>query len=222
MRKNRWIYVARRLAFLAGAGALTACESLLPSRTAQCPPIPPVESEASITQSETPQPALIKKPEVIPDPQYEEIAEPAVTQLPDGRLIVGGVEFVKIDPPGVVYEARIDSGANTSSLDARNLEFFERDGKRWVRFTLRETKNAEKATLEKPIKSFVLVSQTNTAEPDRRPVIRLRMGLGPTSEIIEFSLTDRSRMSYPVLLGRQYLLDRAVIDISHSHLQKVR
>lgn len=220
MSGNRWIYLALRLALLAGTGALMACESLLPSRLAQCPPASPTEPQASVTQDDAPKPVLMKKPAVFPDLQYDDVTKSVVTQLPDGRLIVGGVESVKIDPPGIVYDARIDSGANTSSLDARNLEIFERDGKRWVRFTLRESGNAEPVTLEKPVKSFVLVSQTNNEEPDRRPVIRLRMNLGPTSDIIEFSLTDRSRMTYPVLLGREYLIDRAVIDISHSHLQK--
>jgi len=222
MRGYGWIGVGWRLALLACMGALTACGSLLPSRASNCPAVETGESENPMAKTETSKQDKIKKPAVIPKPRTKEVVKPASNQLPDGRLIVGDVEYVKINPPGIVYEARIDSGANTSSLDAQNLEIFERDGKRWVRFTLRPAGDGAPATLEKPIKSFVRVSQTNNAESDRRPVIRLRMDLGPTSEVIAFSLTDRSRMTYPVLLGRQYLLDRAVIDISHSHLQKTR
>ena len=44
------------------------------------------------------------------------------------------MEHVYISPPGILLTARIDTGATTSSIDARNIEPFERDGKRWVRF----------------------------------------------------------------------------------------
>jgi len=44
----------------------------------------------------------------------------------------------------------------------------------------------------------------------------------PTPETVDISLTNRSRMSYPILLGREYLLDRAIVDVSRGHIQDLQ
>ena len=141
-----------------------------------------------------------------------------VVSLPDGRIIVGGLEKVRLVDTDIVMDARVDSGANTSSLDARDMVVFERDGDKWVRFNLRPM-GPEPITLERPIKKYVRVSQTNSPEPDRRPVIDLQLQVGAKGDIIEFNLTNRAEMTYPVLLGRRFLMDRAVIDISQNYIQ---
>ena len=50
--------------------------------------------------------------------------------------IVGGVEFVLVEPSGIKYEARIDTGAESSSVHAESIQLIERDGRRYVRFSL--------------------------------------------------------------------------------------
>lgn len=52
------------------------------------------------------------------------------------KQLVGAVERVHLSPPDAVFEARIDTGAESSSLDARDIREFERDGSTWVRFLL--------------------------------------------------------------------------------------
>ncbi|MEH6561765.1 MAG: RimK/LysX family protein, partial [Marinobacter sp.] len=51
-----------------------------------------------------------------------------------GKVVVGEVENFYLAGPELVYKARIDSGAETSSIDARKITRFERDGSNWVRF----------------------------------------------------------------------------------------
>ena len=166
--------------------------------------------------------AAVIQPAPIPDPAaaVDARSERPLKKLADGRLIVGAVESVKIDPPGIRLKARIDSGANTASLDARDLVVFERDGKRWVRFKLRPVDGEEPQEVERPVKRFVRVSQTNSPKADRRPVVEMSIELGGVKDLIDFNLRDRSRMTYPVLLGRKYLRDRALIDISRTNIQR--
>jgi len=166
--------------------------------------------------------AAVVTPVPVPDPAaaVDARSERPLKKLADGRLIVGAVETVTIDPPGVRLKARVDSGANTSSLDARDLVIFERDGDRWVRFKLRPVNDVEGVEVERPVKRFVRVSQTNSPEADRRPVVEMSIELGGVKDLIDFNLRDRSRMTYPVLLGRRYLSDRALIDISRTNIQR--
>lgn len=56
----------------------------------------------------------------------------------DGPLILGAHECVAFPEQGLVLRARIDSGANTSALNAWDLQEFERDGESWVRFRMGE------------------------------------------------------------------------------------
>ena len=55
---------------------------------------------------------------------------------PDPLSIFGWVENIVIQPYGYEVKARIDTGANTASMQGENIEFFKRDGKKWVRFEL--------------------------------------------------------------------------------------
>lgn len=60
-------------------------------------------------------------------------AEPAQTAV-NSSHVYGWIETIRLQPDGVELEAKLDTGADTSSLDARNIELFSRDGEKWVRF----------------------------------------------------------------------------------------
>jgi hypothetical protein len=137
----------------------------------------------------------------------------------DGLPILGGVERVRLEPLGEEYKARIDTGATGSSLDARNIARFERDGEPWVRFTTvsRETgeeqEHSRKLVRQVPIKG-------RGVEIHLRPVVILRAVIGDIDQQVEFSLTDRSRFKYPVLIGRNLLRDNAIVDVSRRYTVK--
>ena len=54
---------------------------------------------------------------------------------------------------------------------------------------------------------------------DRRPVVRLTVRIGDMTEKAEFTLKDRSDMTFPVLLGREFLKDIAVVDVAREYIQ---
>lgn len=139
--------------------------------------------------------------------------------LNDNKIVIGATEWIKLLPPGRYLKARIDTGAATSSISAKNIVRFERDGDRWVSFDLDTDDEGDPIHLELPLVRNVKIRQASFDDIDRRPVVRFDVMLGdelrqPTT----FSLADRSRMSYPVLLGRSFLKDMAVVDVSVNFL----
>ncbi|WP_235937528.1 ATP-dependent zinc protease family protein [Marinobacter caseinilyticus] len=135
-----------------------------------------------------------------------------------GKVIVGELEKFYLVGPGYVYDARIDSGANTSSLDARNVKRFERDGKNWVRFEVPVPKSADKlTTLEREIVRNVRIIQSNEEGYERRAVVELQFAIGNHKQKAEFTLSEREQMTYPVLIGRNILRDVMLIDVGKEY-----
>lgn len=155
-------------------------------------------------------------------PPPEETAECKAAQADTGRadrlkgkVIVGELERVYLAGPGLVYTARVDSGANTSSIYARNIQKFERDGVNWVRFEVpRPGDNSEKwVSMEKEISRWVRIIQSSTDEAERRAVVELNFAIGDHQQAAEFTLADRENLSYDVLIGRNILRDVMLIDV---------
>lgn len=139
----------------------------------------------------------------------------------DGRVVIGEAEWIYLPILERHFEARVDSGAATSSLSATQIERFERDGKRWVRFQLQHDDEEADGTLtiEAEIMRNAIIRQVSSDETERRPVIRLMLHLGQgLQQEAEFTLTDRSQMSYPILLGRQFLRDVVLIDVGRKFI----
>lgn len=134
------------------------------------------------------------------------------------KQVVGAVENVLITPPGEILSARIDTGAVTSSLDATDIEWFERNGHDWVRFKIINPKTNKEFTLERRIVRNVKIIQAVVDEVERRSVVELEVTIGKTTQKAEFTLSDRRHMEYPVLIGRNILMDIMVVDVSKSHL----
>lgn len=130
-----------------------------------------------------------------------------------GKVIVGEVEKFYLADAKLAYDARIDSGAETSSLDARNITRFERDGKNWVRFDVPVPDSDDFKTLEKEISRRVRIIQSSTDEKERRVVVDLQFMIGDHRQEAEFTLTDRGHLSHSVLVGRNILRDVMLIDV---------
>lgn len=123
------------------------------------------------------------------------------------KSIIGMIEPVRIIPGNIVLTARIDTGANTSSLHAEGLQIINKDGVEWAHFSLYGQ------PMDAKIIKFVRIKQHGAAS-ERRPVIQLRVNLGNVSEIVRVTLTDRSNFKYKMLIGRNLLYDRFLVDVS--------
>jgi hypothetical protein len=131
--------------------------------------------------------------------------------------IIGEAEYVTILPLGVTQKARIDTGATTCSIHASSIKRFERDGEKWVRFELGPEQDAEERfEVERPIVRIASIKR-HGAEDQTRPVVRLTFQLGPITDTIEFSLTDRSAFEFPILVGRNLLSGNALVDVTKHY-----
>lgn len=139
--------------------------------------------------------------------------------LDDSKVLIGATEWIHLSPPGQYFKARIDTGAATSSISAKNVVRFERDGDRWVSFDLDIGEEAVPVHLEAPVVRNVRIRQASFDDIDRRAVVRFDVMLGEDlRQPTDFTLADRTRMSYPVLLGRSFLKDMAIVDVSVKFL----
>ncbi len=145
------------------------------------------------------------------------VASEALSQLPLG--IIGQIEPVVIYPLKLVMEARIDTGATTSSIDARDVKIFERDGRRWARFYLIDRKTGKRHKMEKRLIRRVRILDQEIGF-QRRPVVELKVGLGDVVLKRQFSLVDRTDFICPILIGRNVLQGQAMVDVSQSRTLK--
>lgn len=138
----------------------------------------------------------------------------------DALPVVGWREWVSLPGVGVDWlKAKIDTGAQTSSLHAWNVEPFEREGVPWVRFEIhplqRSTRDAVIAAL--PVHDHRSVRSSNGAEQERY-VVLMEMRLLGRSITAEVTLTRRDAMGYRMLVGRQALEQGFLVDSAASYL----
>lgn len=143
--------------------------------------------------------------------------EPQLAELPR-KLMVGRREQVWIEPLQMTLPARIDTGAETASLDARNVEEFERNGNPWVRFDIVHPENGEAINMEREVARFVRILQSSADKPERRAVIELGIVIGNIRQEAEFTLSNRSHLDFQVLVGRNILRDLMIVDVGQSNI----
>ena len=206
-----------RVTILLSLVLLTACENLGLVRPPAAPPPP---QEACICPAQTPQKPLTANCSTS-ETQMTEAPKPSPTTVYDDELtLLGYVEEVSIQPNKLTLKARVDTGAGISSLNAQDITAFERDGAPWVHFLVKDTKSNETlAELEYPVKRYATIKQLS-GKNQRRPVITIPLKLGKIEEQVEVTLSDRSGYLYPVLIGRNFLRDRAIVDVSQKYIAK--
>ncbi|MFT7052836.1 MAG: hypothetical protein ACJAU1_000386 [Psychromonas sp.] len=135
------------------------------------------------------------------------------------KVVLGQTEWAYVSTVKRNFRARVDTGATTASISATNIERFERDGAKWVRFNLEHQENTEPKMIESRIVRFVSIIQANDPdEQDSRLVVSLHVRIGDVVGETEFTLTDRTHMEYPILIGRTFLQDLAVVDVSKEYV----
>ena len=134
------------------------------------------------------------------------------------KFVIGKEEWCGLKDLGLpLIKARIDSGAKTSCLHAFNIHPFERDGKKFVHFDIHPVQGNRRKIVHccgevidrRDIKS-------SSGEKERRYVIKTLLDLGGDQWEIELTLTNRDAMGYRMLLGREAMKDRVLIDPDSS------
>lgn len=130
------------------------------------------------------------------------------------KIIVGSAEWCAFPGLGIpAIKARVDSGAKTSSIHAFNIHKFRRGGEGWVSFEVHPLQNDRRTVVrcERPIvDKRVVKSSSGIAET--RYVISTSIKAGTESWDIELTLANRDSMGYRMLLGREAMSGRMLVD----------
>jgi hypothetical protein len=146
-------------------------------------------------------------------PSLDRLLPGTTSHLPS----IGWVEFASLRFGDTLFsaKAKVDTGANTSSLHAVNIEPFDRDGVPFLRF--RVPLGDVCRVVEAPLHKRGVV-KSSEGWKDERYFVEADLFLGGVHAPILLSLNDRSSMLYPVLLGRSFLRDRYLVDVSRKFL----
>ena len=200
---------------------LTGCQSVLHKENSpsENPKIELAKTSDTAKRSQ-PEPVIPFQPEQKPSVLTHRITIHEQTiQTPthlDGRLVLGVRESAELPNLNLIMQAKLDTGAESSSVDARNIQFFERDGKKWVKFDLHRTSKGV-STLELPVKGIIKIKRPELSPVDR-PVVQMTITIGEITQSVPVSLADRREYEAPLLIGRNFMQDLAVIDVNQKFI----
>jgi len=124
------------------------------------------------------------------------------------KTIIGWVEVVVLPTLSTrKVDAKVDTGAETCSLHATDITV----NGRYVSFKALGKQHRLKLIDIRSVKS-------SNGYDNLRPVVALTVHFAGKRERVEFTLTNRGSMKYPVLLGRNYLADDFLVDAGFTHL----
>ncbi|SFI81318.1 30S ribosomal protein S6--L-glutamate ligase [Myroides guanonis] len=130
------------------------------------------------------------------------------------KVIVGSEEWCSFPSLGIpTMKARVDSGAKTSALHAVNIVPFEKDGEKWLKFDVNPLQNNGKTIKHceaKMVDKRIVKSSSGSRES--RYVIQTVLDLGGNQWEVEVTLTNRDSMGYRMLLGREAMSGRVLVD----------
>jgi len=134
------------------------------------------------------------------------------------KIIIGRAEWFSFPTLGIpAIKARIDSGAKTSSIHAYHIKPFQRDGVDWVKFEVHPVQGNRRVVIdcESPIVDQRKV-KSSSGTSEKRYVVRAPVTIGDRVWDIELTLTNRDSMGYRMLLGREAMIGRMMIDPEKS------
>ncbi|WP_320151350.1 RimK/LysX family protein [uncultured Tolumonas sp.] len=132
--------------------------------------------------------------------------------------VFGWVEKAVLLPGALPLNVKMDTGALTSSLDARDLERFRKDGRDWVRFVVEVQDDHDQPhsmSYEREVQRDVLLRGAGGA--DHRPAVLMQICIGDQVYEEQFTLRDRGDMKYPVLIGRRTIEHLGLIDVKQQY-----
>ena len=133
---------------------------------------------------------------------------------------IGWREWVAFPSWGVAaMKAKIDTGARTSALHVVDDEPFIRDGRTWVRFVIHPWQRND---LDPQVVEALEVDEreitSSSGDKSIRRVVVTTIDLGAGPHDIELTLTRRDGMGFRMLLGREAMAGRYIVDPSASYL----
>lgn len=134
---------------------------------------------------------------------------------------MGGEEWCRFEELGIpAIKARVDSGAKTSSIQASKIKIFTKGMEDWVRFEVNPLQDNRSISILCQAKLVDIRSvKSSQGISEDRPVIKTSVKLGDKTYEIELTLANRDTMEYRMLLGREAISGRYLVDPSQSFVK---
>ncbi|TDD97091.1 30S ribosomal protein S6--L-glutamate ligase [Flavobacterium cellulosilyticum] len=136
------------------------------------------------------------------------------------KIVLGSEEWCSFPEIGIpTIKARVDSGAKTSALHAINIAPFIKDGNNWVKFDINPIQNNVKTVIhcEAPLIDKRIV-KSSSGFREQRYVIQTLLDIGQAKWAIEMTLTNRDSMGFRMLLGREAMSGKVLVDPEQKYL----
>ncbi|WP_340114227.1 30S ribosomal protein S6--L-glutamate ligase [Maribellus sp. FJH33] len=130
------------------------------------------------------------------------------------KIVVGSEEWCSLPDLKIkAIKVRVDSGAKTSALHAVNITPFKKDGNQWVRYDVHPLQDDGKTTIhcESPVIDKRKV-KSSSGLVEVRYVIKTSLSMATSTWDIEITLANRDSMGYRMLLGRQAMSGKILVD----------
>ncbi len=134
--------------------------------------------------------------------------------------IIGWSEWISFPDLGIPrVKAKIDTGAKTSAIHAFDTRQYRRKGESWIDFSIHPLQRNDRVVVaaEAPILAWRHIKSSN-GSTEKRPVILVNIGLMGEYWPIEMTLTNRDDMGFRMLLGREALKGRFLVNSSKTYL----
>ena len=140
--------------------------------------------------------------------------------MSENKLILGSEEWCSFPDLGIpAIKARVDSGAKTSALHAINIAPFVKEGINWVKFDINPIQNNLKTVIH--CESLLIdkrIVKSSSGFREQRYVIQTDIKIGEDIWKIEMTLTNRDSMGFRMLLGREAMSGRILVDPEQKYL----
>lgn len=146
--------------------------------------------------------------------------EAVVSPTPKPKQMLGWVEKVRLHPGNLLLHAKLAIGSEGSSIDASEIEEFNRNGDKWVRFTIID-RNSKTKILERKLIRIAKIKRMGVGSISRYTV---KMGICISNKYIEdeVTLADRGDYDYEMLLGQSFLAGNFTVDPALTYTKKAK
>ncbi len=140
--------------------------------------------------------------------------------MPQEKIILGSEEWCSFPELGIpAIKARVDSGAKTSALHAINIAPFQKEGIKWVKFDINPIQNNLRTIIHcEALLIDKRMVKSSSGYREQRYVIQTKLKIGNDVWEIEMTLTNRDSMGFRMLLGREAMSGRILVDPEQQYL----
>ncbi|MGY5841247.1 putative ATP-dependent zinc protease [Vibrio chemaguriensis] len=127
----------------------------------------------------------------------------------------GHIEVAEVE--GMSFPVKLDTGADVSSINAKDIKRFQKDGKDMVSFTYENDLGMTKA-FTREVVDVMRITAKKGEKANERPVVEIHVKLGELEKKIRVNLQDRGRFHYSMILGKNFLKHGAVVSSDTNYI----